>query len=169
MNSSCSGSSTQSSLKRRRICRPLLDDRDCHLQMNNDGIYVTEEKFPLKNSGLKCVKNHESDKVQIGIESSSGKLSDSVSSLPTCLVIRTNASTVEYEPLPLEYWERSDGCREAKFNHMDKIDRLCSSRERLVLLTTLYEEDTVLETNMFPCECSFSCVIHTLLMPNNFI
>jgi len=61
--------------------------------------------------------------------------------------------------LPIDYWERSPECQEAKFNHMDRLDRLCDSRERLVLYTTLYRRHTALEPNMFPCKCCFvSCV-----------
>ena len=59
-----------------------------------------------------------------------------------------------YSPLPLEWWERSEECKEAKLAHVDKIDWLCSSREFLVLQTTLLEEDTALEPNMFPCKHS---------------
>lgn len=58
----------------------------------------------------------------------------------------------KYERLPLEYWERSDACKEAKFDHLDRLDRLWPNREDLVLLTTLAEDDTVLERNMFPYE-----------------
>jgi len=61
-----------------------------------------------------------------------------------------SCTSSRYERLPLEYWERSDDCKEAKWAHMDRLDRLGASRERLVLLTTLWEEDTVLEPNMFP-------------------
>ncbi|RYG61322.1 hypothetical protein EON64_18650 [archaeon] len=56
------------------------------------------------------------------------------------------------EELPLEWWERSEGCREAKLRHTERIDRLCSSREDLVLETTLYGKETALEPNMFPCK-----------------
>jgi len=52
--------------------------------------------------------------------------------------------------LPLEFWERSDECKLAKLAHMDRVDSLCDSRERLVRLTTLAHADTVLEPNMFP-------------------
>lgn len=57
-----------------------------------------------------------------------------------------------YSPLPLEWWERSEGCKEAKLAHVDKIDWLCCNREFLVLQTTLLEQDTALEPNMFPCK-----------------
>jgi len=64
--------------------------------------------------------------------------------------IPSSDSDREYETLPLEYWERSKECKEAKWDHMERLDNLCESRERLVLLTTLWDADTVLETNMFP-------------------
>lgn len=57
-----------------------------------------------------------------------------------------------YLELPMEWWERTEDCTEAKYQHMDKIDRLCDNREKLVLLTTLYKRDTVMEPNMFPCK-----------------
>lgn len=60
--------------------------------------------------------------------------------------------TQSYVDLPLEWWERSEGCKEAKLDHMDRVDNLCSSREELVLLTTLWRDDIVLEPNMFPCK-----------------
>jgi hypothetical protein len=54
--------------------------------------------------------------------------------------------------LPIEYWERTEDCQEAKFLHMEKLDRLCDSREMLVLNTTLHDCHTALEKNMFPCK-----------------
>lgn len=63
-----------------------------------------------------------------------------------------------FSDLPLEWWEREEDCKLAKEAHTDKIDYLWPSREDLVLETTLAEEDTVLEPNMFPCKRS-----HTLL------
>eukprot|EP01037_Dinobryon_pediforme_P038436 gene38436-46453_t len=38
----------------------------------------------------------------------------------------------------------------AKVDHLDRLDNFCSSRERLVLLTTLWREDIAIEPNMFP-------------------
>jgi hypothetical protein len=57
-----------------------------------------------------------------------------------------------YEALPIAFWERSARCREAKAAHMERIDRLCGCRERLAYLTTLWNKETVLEPNMFPCK-----------------
>lgn len=57
----------------------------------------------------------------------------------------------EFYPLPLEFWERTDECKQAKIAHIEKVDHFFQGeREALVLLTTLYDEDTVLEKNMFP-------------------
>lgn len=53
-------------------------------------------------------------------------------------------------PLPLEWWERDDDCLQAKRDHMDRLDHYGISRERLVYLTTLHDDDVVLEKNMFP-------------------
>lgn len=61
-----------------------------------------------------------------------------------------------FSDLPLEWWERHDKCKEAKEKHTSRIDHICSSREDLVLQTTLWGEETVLESNMFPCEFPFS-------------
>ena len=55
-----------------------------------------------------------------------------------------------YTSLPLEWWERSDDCLQAKRDHMDRLDHYGISRERLVYMTTLYDDDIVLEKNMFP-------------------
>jgi len=52
--------------------------------------------------------------------------------------------------LPLEWWDRAEDCKEAKARHTARIDHICESREQLVLKTTLWKEDTVLEPNMFP-------------------
>ena len=54
--------------------------------------------------------------------------------------------------LPLEWWDRAEDCKEAKARHTARIDHICESREQLVLKTTLWKEDTVLEPNMFPCK-----------------
>jgi hypothetical protein len=63
--------------------------------------------------------------------------------------------------LPIEYWERTEDCQEAKFLHMEKLDRLCESREMLVLNTTLHDCHTALEKNMFPCKL-MHCNTHVL-------
>ena len=64
----------------------------------------------------------------------------------------SSRSKDEFGVLPIKYWERTEECQEAKFNHMERLDSLCDSREMLVLNTTLYECHTALERNMFPCE-----------------
>lgn len=69
--------------------------------------------------------------------------------LKSTTVITRNS---QFQDLPLEWWERSTDCRLAKSEHQDKIDKMFGSREDLVLLTTLRNEDTVLEPNMFPCK-----------------
>lgn len=53
--------------------------------------------------------------------------------------------------LPMAYWERSPGCREAKLDHMEKMDHFCGDeREYLILQTTLWKRFYTLERNMFP-------------------
>jgi hypothetical protein len=87
-----------------------------------------------------------------------------------------------FSDLPLEWWQRSPGCKEAKIQHMARVDRIMDGvgeteaeikdgRERLVMLTTLWQEDIVLEPNMFPCEllpdllaCLFLDFLTTLLV-----
>jgi hypothetical protein len=59
-----------------------------------------------------------------------------------------------YEVLPITYWSRTEECLDAKHKHIEKIDHLCDSRERLVLYTTLYNRRVALEKNMFPCKIS---------------
>ncbi len=84
------------------------------------------------------------------MSSSKTNSSSSVSSLS--LGVISNQITRHYEDLPLEFWERSDACREAKSKHMERLDSLCDSREKLVLLTTLEGKHTAIEPNMFPCK-----------------
>ncbi len=67
-----------------------------------------------------------------------------------------------FSDLPLEWWEREEACKDAKAAHMKRVDGVCHSREDLVLLTTLWDSDIVLEPNMFPCECFFALCISTL-------
>ncbi|KAL3657931.1 hypothetical protein V7S43_017137 [Phytophthora oleae] len=52
--------------------------------------------------------------------------------------------------LAVEYWERTDECLERKWAHMEMVDELYEAREDLILATTLNNEETVLEPNMFP-------------------
>ncbi|KAG1694992.1 hypothetical protein DVH05_020922 [Phytophthora capsici] len=52
--------------------------------------------------------------------------------------------------LSVEYWERTDECLQRKWAHMEMVDELYESREDLILATTLNNEETVLEPNMFP-------------------
>ncbi len=55
--------------------------------------------------------------------------------------------------LPIEWWDRTDDCKDAKSDHVERVDALCDySREQLVLDTTLWKEDPALEPNMFPCK-----------------
>lgn len=61
----------------------------------------------------------------------------------------------KFSDLPLEWWEREEDCKLAKEFHTKKIDYLWTSREDLVLQTTLYKNDTVMEKNMFPCKLLF--------------
>jgi len=56
--------------------------------------------------------------------------------------------------LPLEFWERSEDCKDAKSLHMAKVDHFCGGeREELILKTVLHEKDVAIETNMFPYSC----------------
>ena len=58
----------------------------------------------------------------------------------------------------MEFWERADDCKDAKFHHLEALDRFCDSREDLVLNTTLWQQHTAMETNMFPCKCTYTNV-----------
>jgi len=55
-----------------------------------------------------------------------------------------------FSDLPLEWWDRTEDCKDAKLKHTDRIDNICRSREDLVLQTTLWDRRTALEPNMFP-------------------
>lgn len=69
----------------------------------------------------------------------------------------------DHQILPLEWWERDPECRLAKQQHTTKIDEICDGdRERVILLTTLRDEDVVLEENMFPYATP-SCISHYTL------
>lgn len=68
----------------------------------------------------------------------------------------------KYSDLPLEWWERSEGCKIAKEHHQRMLDRLSESRESLVLQTTLWRKNTVLEPNMFPCKSFHHFSSHVL-------
>lgn len=72
----------------------------------------------------------------------------------------------QFSELPLEWWERSPDCKMAKSLHTERIDSMFGSREDLVLLTTLYDEDVVLEPNMFPCKKYFISYRNILLFLN---
>jgi len=67
-----------------------------------------------------------------------------------------------YEDLPLEWWERDDDCKDAKSYHLSKIDDLFGDREQLVLQTTLWNQEIVLETNMFPYTTPYGIEHYTI-------
>ena len=67
-----------------------------------------------------------------------------------------------FDTLPIKYWERSEQCLLAKEAHMDRIDRLCASREDLVLMTTLWNKNINLEPNMFPYDTPDNVLHYTL-------
>lgn len=67
----------------------------------------------------------------------------------------------KFSDLPLEWWDRDEDCKDAKSLHMDRVDDVCYSREDLVLLTTLWDNDIILEPNMFPCK-NF-CLVSSLI------
>lgn len=69
----------------------------------------------------------------------------------------------KYSELPLEWWERSDECKDAKSFHLKKIDRLCGDRESLVIQTTLWKEDIALEKNLFSCKSLYIYLPHSLI------
>jgi hypothetical protein len=74
----------------------------------------------------------------------------------------SNKNKPKFVDLPLEWWERSEGCRDAKSLHMDRVDNVCYSREELVLLTTLWRDEVVLEPNMFPYDTPHGVEHYTL-------
>ncbi|KAF0699847.1 Aste57867_9623 [Aphanomyces stellatus] len=55
--------------------------------------------------------------------------------------------------LHLEYWTRSDECKERKWDHLDELDaKLDVSREDHIFGTTLLGRTSYMEPNMFPYE-----------------
>lgn len=73
-----------------------------------------------------------------------------------------NHSINFYSELPLEWWDRTDDCKDAKALHLERIDHLDMSREELILETTLWKEDIVLERNMFPYDTPYGIEHYTL-------
>jgi len=72
-----------------------------------------------------------------------------------------------HEALPLEFWERSPECKEAKNLHIQKIDEIYDGdREGLIMSTTLKGKDTVMEQNMFPYSTP-ACIEHWTLWSIN--
>jgi len=64
---------------------------------------------------------------------------------------RRNKRRFGHSVLPLEFWERTEECKEAKKLHMTKVDHFCGGeREGLILKTVLAKADVAIETNMFP-------------------
>ena len=55
--------------------------------------------------------------------------------------------------LTVDYWKRSEETQLRKDAHVDAIDEAATSREDLILQTTLAHVDVALERNMFPYDC----------------
>jgi len=64
--------------------------------------------------------------------------------------------------LTLEYWKRTPDVQRLKDLHIDRIDANWTSREDLILQTTLRDEDVVLERNMFPYDTPANITHYTL-------
>jgi len=80
---------------------------------------------------------------------------------------RSNAeNNIKYQFLPIEYWERSEACKSAKLDHLDRLDELCD-REFLVLNTLLWNRDTAMEKNMFPYDTPKGIEHYTLWCVND--
>lgn len=90
----------------------------------------------------------------VSFNSTTRNRSNSSQSYSSKKLKRTEKYQSRYEILPITYWSRTEECLEAKHKHIEKIDHLCESRERLVLYTTLYNRRVALEKNMFPCKVS---------------
>jgi hypothetical protein len=71
----------------------------------------------------------------------------------------------KFSYLPLEFWERTEECKDAKSKHMFRVDNIGITREQVIRLTSLYDEDIVLERNMFPYNTP-SCIEHFTLWSN---
>lgn len=86
----------------------------------------------------------------------------------------TYDSDAEYErrkemymrTLSVEYYSRSDDCKERKWDHYDRLDAQFEkdhiSREDHIRQTTLLGKQTVLEPNMFPYETPENISHYTL-------
>lgn len=65
-------------------------------------------------------------------------------------IVSEHRADATQRTLTIEYWNRSEECLERKWDHMDMIDVKYPSREAHILSTTLSDDHTVLEPNMFP-------------------
>ena len=68
----------------------------------------------------------------------------------------------KFSYLPLEFWERTEECKDAKSKHMFRVDNIGITREQVIRLTSLYDQDIVLERNMFPYDTP-KCIEHFTL------
>lgn len=75
-----------------------------------------------------------------------------------------NFRNYDFELIPIEYFERSEACKAAKLDHLDRLDAFCDSREDLVLHTTLWKRDIAIERNMFPCKYCMTCYLDLILL-----
>lgn len=64
--------------------------------------------------------------------------------------------------LTIEYWSRTEECKERKWDHMEKMDDSNVSREEHILNTTLKGRYILLERNMFPYNTPHGIEHHTL-------
>lgn len=120
---------------------------------NQDRFTRQKRKYRERSSSRSLKYDHKRDRDRSRSPSSTGK---KISIATNNTFTTTDCSPPvkrhgQFSDLPLEWWERDEDCKLAKEYHQDKIDRLWPSREDLVMQTTLAEEDTVLEPNMFPC------------------
>eukprot|EP00981_Chlorochromonas_danica_P009546 scaffold2727_cov161-Ochromonas_danica.AAC.9 len=142
------------------------DGRDLNLVKSNFcNNFVASPHRPRCHSQSKRIRrcvNDFSDRYHVSKRSRSS-CADSISTLTSS---STTSSVCCFRrrcsDLPLEWWERSEGCKRAKSLHTERIDRLCDSREDLVLLTTLWQDDIVLEPNMFPYDTPWGIEHYTL-------
>jgi len=119
---------------------------------NQDRFTRQKRKYRERSSSRSLKYDHKRDRDRSRSPSSTGK---KISIATNNTFTTTDCSPPikrhgQFSDLPLEWWERDEDCKLAKEYHQDKIDRLWPSREDLVMQTTLAEEDTVLEPNMFP-------------------
>ncbi len=118
--------------------------------MSKRTLEINESESYCGVAKQQCVEQDTSSNPLVSIDNS---LEDDIYYLRKTQYLRT---------LPLEYWPRSEACKEAKWDHMDELDSNPATREEHILATTLKDHETIIEPNMFPYDTPYGIEHWTL-------